>query len=169
MQSTRSPFTADFLYLSLMICWIDWEAHVCFRRLTSKVDTINIHIRPRDEWKVSFITPDGLYEWMIKLFFQKIKRLYGMPSSIISNWDSKFLATLWTTSWQRSDTSLKYSSTAHLQIVGQTKVVNCTLGNLLRSISRDKPRAWGQALRQEKFAYNSMVQGSIRFSRTQKK
>ena len=91
-----------------------------------------------------------------------------MPSPIVSNQDSKFLTTFWTTSWRKFDTSLKYSSKTHLQTVGQTEVVSCTLGNLLGSICGDKPRSWNQALRQEKFAYNNTVHGSTEFSRTQK-
>ena len=79
-------------------------------------------IRPRDEWKTAFTTPEGLFEWIIKLFFQEIERLDGVPSSIISDRNSKFLATFWTTSWQIFDTSLKYSNMTHPQIVGQIKL-----------------------------------------------
>ena len=39
--------------------------------MISKIDLksgyYQIRIRPRDEWKITFMTPEGIYEWMIKL------------------------------------------------------------------------------------------------------
>ena len=87
-------------------------------------------------------------------------RLHGLPRSIISDRDSKFVGYFWKTLWKNMGIELKFSSTFHPQIDGQTEVVNRSLGNLLRCLVGNKPSNWEMVLAQAEFAYNNSVNRS---------
>lgn len=95
-----------------------------------------------------------------RIFFREIVRLHGLPSSIVTDRDVKFVSHFWRTLWKLFGTHLKFSAAFHPQTDGQTEVVNRSLGNLLRCLVGEKPSTWDLVLPTAEFAYNNSVNKS---------
>jgi transposase InsO family protein len=91
------------------------------------------------------------------LFFKEVIRLPGLPRSIVSDRDTKFIGNFWRTLWKKLGTKLSFSSTYHPQTDGQIEVVNRSLGDLLRSLVIEHHSQWDNVLPQVEFAYNDSV------------
>ena len=74
------------------------------------------------------------------LLFSEIVRLHGLPVSIASDQDTKFVGHFWRTLWKKLGANLSFRSAYHPQTDGQTKVVNRSLGNILRSLVYQNPK-----------------------------
>jgi len=98
------------------------------------------------------------------LFFREIVRLHGIPRSIVSDHDVKFLSYFWKTLWGKLGTKLLFSTRCHPQIDGQTEVVNKTLSQLLRAIIQKNLKSWKECLPFIEFAYNRTVHSTTGFS-----
>jgi transposase InsO family protein len=94
------------------------------------------------------------------LFFKEVIRLHGLPRSIVSDRDTKFIGHFWRTLWKKLGTNLSFSSAYHPQMDGQTEVVNRSLGDLLRSLVTEHHSQWDNILPQAEFAYNDSVNRS---------
>jgi Integrase core domain/Integrase zinc binding domain len=67
------------------------------------------------------------------LYFGNDMRHYGLPASIVSDRDVKFMSHFWKELLKKLGTVLKCCSLYHPQTNGQTEVVNKNLGNMLRA------------------------------------
>jgi len=99
-----------------------------------------------------------------KLFFREVVRLHGLPRSIVSDRDPKFISHFWRTLWQKLGTKLQFSTSYHPQTDGQTKVVNRSLSTVLRAVMKGSHRSWDEYLPHIEFAYSRVVHKTTNIS-----
>ena len=97
-----------------------------------------------------------------ELFFREIIRLHGVPNTIVSDRDAKFLSHFWRSLWNKLGTKLLFSTTCHPQTDGQTEVVNRTLSTMLRAVLDKNLKLWEDCLPHVEFAYNRATHSSTK-------
>ena len=95
-----------------------------------------------------------------KLFFEPVWVHFGIPQSIISDRDSKFLSTFWSSLWSMLDTKLTKSTSFHPQTDGQIEVVNWMIVHILRMYNSKHPRTWDESLPYVQHSYNQTLHSS---------
>ena len=107
-------------------------------------------------------TDDATY--IADLFFREIVRLHGVPRSIVSDRDVKFLSYFWKVLWGNLGTKLLFFTTCHPQTDGQTEVVNRTLSQLFRTVINKNLKTWEDCLPFIEFAYNRTMHTTTSYS-----
>ena len=88
------------------------------------------------------------------LFCREILRLHGVPKTIVSDHDVKFLSYFWKTLCAKLEIKLLFSSTYHPHTDGQTEVTNRTLSTLLHVLIKRNIKEWEECLPIAEYAYN---------------
>ena len=97
---------------------------------------------------------------IVDLFFREIVRLHGVPKTIVSDRDAKFLSYFWKVLWGKLGTKLLFSTTCH----SQTEVVNRTLSQLLRTVIQKNLKSWEDCLPFIEFAYTRSMHSTTSYS-----
>ena len=95
-----------------------------------------------------------------KLFFEWVWVHFGIPESIISDRDNRFLNIFWSNLWSMLDTKLTKSTAFHPQTDGQTEVVNRMIVHILRMYNSRHPRTWDESLPYVQHSYNRALHNS---------
>ena len=98
------------------------------------------------------------------LFIREVVRLHGVPKSMVSDRDSKFVSHFWERFTKEHDIKRCLSSGYHPQTDGQTERTNQTLEQLLRSFLSSDETKWEKILPALELAYNSTPSSSTGFS-----
>ena len=95
-----------------------------------------------------------------RLFFDTVFRHHGLPTTIISDRDPRFISNFWKSLFKLVGTRLGMSTSFHPQTDGQSERTNRTLEDMLRAYTNDRHNDWDLHLTPAEFAYNNSVQAS---------
>jgi len=94
------------------------------------------------------------------LFFELVWVHFGLPQTIISNRDSRFLSTFWASLWSFKDTKLTKSTSFHPQTNGQMEVVNRMIVHISRIYNSKHPWTLDEILPDVQHRYNRALHSS---------
>ncbi|KAI3770485.1 hypothetical protein L6452_01619 [Arctium lappa] len=100
-------------------------------------------------------------ERLAKLYIDEIVTRHGVPSSIVSDRDSRFTSTFWQSFKRELGSPVKLSTTYHPQTDGQSERTIQTLEDMLQACAIDFSRSWEGHLPLIEFAYNNNYNASI--------
>jgi len=98
---------------------------------------------------------------LAKLYVNEVIKFHGVPMSIISDRDLRFMSRLWPSLQQALGTKLNLSTTFHPQTDGQSGRTIQTLEDLLGSYVLEFRGNWEDLLPLVEFTYNNSHQATI--------
>jgi len=103
-------------------------------------------------------------ERLAQVYLGEIVRLHGVPASIVSDRDTRFVSHFWKSLQEAMGTRLDFSTAFHPQSDGQSERTIQTLEDMLRACVIDYQGSWPQFLPMAEFAYNNSYQASIQMA-----
>jgi len=100
-------------------------------------------------------------EQLAELYLKEILRLHGIPLSIVSDRDTKFVSRFWQGFQAAMGTELCISNAFHPQTDGQSERIIQTLEDMLRACALEYSGSWDDNLPLVEFAYNNSYHSSI--------
>jgi hypothetical protein len=98
------------------------------------------------------------------IYIREVVRLHGVPKTITSDRDAKFVSKFWESLQCALGTQLRLSTAFHPQTDGQSECTIQTLEDMLRCCVLSWQGSWEDHLPLVEFAYNNSYQASIRMA-----
>jgi hypothetical protein len=114
-----------------------------------------VHLMPTNTW----VMAKGV-AW---LFLHEVVHLHGVPDSIISNQDMKFMSIFWCELQRIMGVKLLMSTVFHPQTDGAMEWANRSIGQILRTIVQSDQQDWAQKCPMVEFALNSNISSMTGF------
>jgi hypothetical protein len=101
---------------------------------------------------------------LVLLYIKEVVRLHGMPRSIVSDQDSKFVSKFWQSLHNAMGTKLDMSVAFHPQTDGQSERTIQTLEDMLHAYVLSWKGNWEDHLALAEFTYNNSYHASIKMT-----
>ena len=151
MFATRKPFNIKLhLYIPLLVISCPWKrVSMDFggglpmsRKWNNYLDVV---VDSFSKMCILFLCKKKIMaEMAAHLFFQNVWVHFGLPTSIISNSDSRVIRKFWSSLWNLMEIEMNKRTPFHPQIYGQTKVVNRNVVHTLRGYCGKHPKLWDE-------------------------
>ena len=101
---------------------------------------------------------------MAEIYIKEIVRLHGIPVTITSDRDPRFVSRFWRSLHELLGTKLQFSTAFHPQTDGQSERTIQTLEDMLRACALDFRGSWDENLPLVEFTYNNSFQATIQMA-----
>ena len=99
-----------------------------------------------------------------RMFLRDVWRLHGVPRSVVSDRDTKFVSLFWKELMRLLGSRLRMSSAYHPQTDGQTEKTNDVVETTLRIFCEYRERTWDEFIPMVEFTINNSVSQATGFT-----